>query len=89
MNRSLLFAPILLVLSALAAPALHGQTPAGPGKRQGQQLRKRDGSCTTPGQGRAQGRGKGQGRGQGIRKQDGTGPRAGTAACPKTPAPAK
>jgi len=89
MNRSLLFAPILLVLGALAMPALQGQTPAGTGKGQGQQLRKRDGSCATPGQGQGQGRGKRQGRAQGVRKQDGTGPRAGTAACPKTPAPAK
>lgn len=84
MNRSLLLAPIVLALGVLVAPPLQAQSPASPGKGQGQQLRKRDGSCAKPGMGRGQGRGKGQG----IRKQDGTGPRAGTAACPKTPKPA-
>lgn len=83
MKRTLFLAPALLLLGALAAPMLQAQAPVGPGKGQGQHLRKRDGSCATPGQGRGQ-------RGQGIRKQDGTGPRAGTADCPKTPkAPAK
>jgi hypothetical protein len=84
MKRTLFLAPLLLVLGALAAPTLQAQNPSGPGKGQGQQLRKRDGSCAKSGQGR------GQGCGQGVRKQDGTGPRGGTAACPKTPkAPSK
>jgi len=88
MKRSVFLAPILLVLGAFAAPTLQAQSPAGPEKGQGQHLRKRDGSCVKPGQGRGQG--CRQGRGQGVRKQDGTGPRAGTADCPKTPkAPAK
>jgi len=85
MRRSLVIAPVLFVFGAIAASALQAEPPAAPGKAQGQQLRKRDGSCTTPGKGRGEGRGKGQG----VRKQDGTGPRAGTAACPKTPAPTK
>jgi ABC-type microcin C transport system permease subunit YejB len=87
MKRILLLAPTILLLGTLAAPMLQAQAPAGPGKGQGQHLRKRDGSCATPSQGRGQGRGQ---RGQGVRKQDGTGPRAGTVDCPKTPkAPAK
>lgn len=78
MKRILYLAPILLLLGALAAPSLQAQS--GRGKGQQDRLRKRDGSCTTPG----------QGRGQGVRKQDGTGPRGGTAACPRTPkTPAK
>ena len=85
MKRILLIAPVLVLLGSLTAPELNAQSGRGRGNGQGQHdcLRKRDGSCTTPG----------QGRGKGVRKQDGTGPRGGTADCPKTPkttkAPAK
>ena len=81
MKRILIIAPVLLLLGILSAPDLQAQSGRGRGNCQGQQdrLHKRDGSCTTPGQGR------GQGGGQGVRKQDGTGPRGGTADCPKTP----
>jgi hypothetical protein len=85
MKRILCLTPTILLLGILAAPSLQAQNAAGQGtgKAQCQQLRKRDGSCATPGQGRGQ-------RGQGVCKQDGTGPRGGTAACPKTPkAPTK
>jgi hypothetical protein len=78
---------ILVLLGALAAPSLQAQGPADAGKSQGQQLRKRDGSCGRPGQGRRGCRGEGC---RGVRKQDGTGPRAGTPDCPRTrKAPAK
>jgi ABC-type microcin C transport system permease subunit YejB len=78
--KRILFVPIMLGLVTLAVPVVQAQQPGGNGERQGQQLRKRDGS----------GPNNGSGRGQGMRKQDGTGPRAGTADCPKTPkAPAK
>lgn len=81
MKRILFVAPILLLLAAFAAPELQAQQGQGPRRGQGQQaqLKKRDGSRTTPGQC------QGKSRGQGVRKQDSTGPRAGTAACPKTP----
>lgn len=77
MKRILLIAPVLFLLGAFAAPDLHAQCGKGRGHGQGQhdRLCKRDGSCASPG----------QGRGQGVRKQDGTGPRGGTADCPKTP----
>lgn len=78
MKRTLILTA--LALAAMATPELHAQR-AGKGRPgctptcEGQQLRKRDGSCPTPG----------QGKGMGQRKQDGTGPRGGTDACPKTP----
>ena len=96
MKCALFLAPVIFLLGALCAPTLQAQTPSGPEKGQGQQLRKRDASCAKSDQGPGQRVGKGrchecgQGRGQGVRKQDGTGPRAGTADCPKTPkVPAK
>lgn len=76
MKRTLILAA--LVLAAMATPELHAQR-AGKGRPgckptcEGQQLRKRDGSCPTPGQCKGQ------------RKQDGTGPKGGTPDCPKTP----
>ncbi|GEM_PF-6596325 len=68
-----LFLAIPLILGAL--PDLSAQTPANPGQGQPTQerLHKRDGSCKRAKQGRGQ------------RKLDGTGPRAGTPACPRTP----
>lgn len=75
MNRSLLIIPTLLVLGAIFSSALQAQAHYS-GRGQRRQARLRDGSCLTPGKGTR----------QGLRKQDGTGPRSGTAGCPLTPA---
>ncbi len=80
MKRRFFLVPTLLLLGAMAAPSLEAQgrnTTTGKAQRQGQhdRLRMRDGSCTQTGQAKR----------THIRKQDGTGPRGGTEACPQTP----
>jgi hypothetical protein len=69
------FVPLALALM-LGAPTLQAQAAqdAGKGRPNAECRRRCDGS------------GKATCKGHGMRKQDGTGPRGGTTACPKTPA---
>lgn len=71
--------PVLVLGASLLLPTLQAQGPRKP------QPRKGDATCQA-GPRCSEGKGRRQGPGKGLRKQDGTGPRAGTPDCPVTSA---